>query len=147
MEEGQVRASKLCSWRDPERESIKCRNLAKVSPSGEDFRCEQHWRKSWEDASDKRRRVPALTQTEKDYIRSRDYHVCRLCGEPAHEVDHIKEIIDGGDNRPSNLQLLCDPHHREKTAHEKIRMTPLKKNVSAQALRNRQRRRMGLYQQ
>lgn len=142
-----MRAPKLCSWRDPERESIKCRRTAKVSPVGEDFRCEEHWRKSWERGGDKKRAVPALPHAVKEMVRERDYHICRICGEPANEVDHIDEVVDGGTNIPSNLQLLCDRHHREKTSARKMQKTPLSNNVSAQARRNRQRRRMGLYQQ
>lgn len=142
-----MRATKLCSWRDPEWESIKCRNLAVESPTKENFRCEEHWRKSWEDGGEKKRAVPALTQAEKDHIRERDWHVCRECGEPAHEVDHIVEVVDGGTNVPSNLQLLCGPHHRAKSAARKMENRPLQQKVSAKARRNRQRRRQGFYQQ
>lgn len=34
------------------------------------------------------------------------------------EVDHIKELIDGGDNSLNNLQTLCCKCHREKTTSE-----------------------------
>lgn len=34
------------------------------------------------------------------------------------ELDHIVPLIDGGSHDPSNLQTLCVPCHREKTAGE-----------------------------
>ncbi len=34
------------------------------------------------------------------------------------ELDHIVPLIDGGSHDPSNLQTLCAPCHREKTALE-----------------------------
>lgn len=46
---------------------------------------------------------------------------CAKCGRPpilgleAREYDHAIPIILGGENRESNLQLLCVPCHKEKT--------------------------------
>ena len=34
------------------------------------------------------------------------------------EVDHIKPLKDGGRDTPSNLQLLTEKQHEEKTARE-----------------------------
>jgi len=34
------------------------------------------------------------------------------------EADHIIRLKDGGENRESNLQVLCVPCHREKTGQE-----------------------------
>lgn len=111
-----------------------------------DHRCDDHQREVWSGQSDRKRTLPPLSQAEKDYIRERDYHVCRVCGEPAHEVDHIVEAADGGDNRSSNLQLLCDKHHHAKTRRSQADRAPRRK-VSARADAKRRRRRMGLYQQ
>ncbi len=135
------RAPKTCSWRDPNNESIGCAKTAVVSPNGEDFRCEEHWRKSWDGVSDKRRRIPALTQTEKEYIRHRDFGVCAECGEPAVDVDHIVEVADGGTNLPENLQLLCLTHHKAKTAASAQAWDEgERRNTSSRARLNRRRR-------
>lgn len=45
---------------------------------------------------------------------------CAECGNPISgslrpAYDHVVAIINGGPNRESNLQLLCVPHHKEKT--------------------------------
>lgn len=143
-----ARAPKLCAWRDPEDQSKKCRNLAITSKNGDDFRCADHQRGSWTGSSDRKRSVPALTQDEKDYIRERDFHVCRKCGGPAIEVDHITEVADGGTNEQANLQLLCGYHHREKTIASKMRRHNAKRGkISARAAAKARHRRMGLYQQ
>lgn len=139
-----MRARKLCTWRDENNPSIGCTRLAEVSPNGENFRCSQHFRQAWSGGGERKRRVPALTQAEKDFVRERDWHVCRICGEPAKEVDHIQEVADGGDNRPSNLQLLCDGHHKAKTVRSRMDNTVLSGKVSARAKANRRRRRMGI---
>ena len=36
----------------------------------------------------------------------------------AHQFDHIKPLIDGGEHRESNLQLLSVEAHKEKTSEE-----------------------------
>ena len=144
-----TRASKLCSWRDPERESIKCRNLAELSPAGEDFRCREHWRKAWRGAGERNRQTPALSETAKNAIRQRDNFTCAACGAPhSREVDHIQEVADGGSNLPSNLQILCGDCHAIKT-HESRRARGQNRTekISARGEAKRRRRRMGLYQQ
>lgn len=127
---------------------IGCSKASEVAPNKDDFRCKEHWRKSWVGVSDKKRRVPALTEEQKDYVRERDFHVCRLCGDDANEVDHIHEVADGGDNRPSNLQLLCDSCHRQKTRTSQESWNDGDRgDTSARAQAKRRRRRQGLYQQ
>ena len=42
--------------------------------------------------------------------------LCRECGKPATEVDHIVAIAKGGEDVESNLQPLCKPCHSRKTA-------------------------------
>lgn len=142
------RASKTCSWRDPVRPSIGCAKVAVDGKNGDTFRCEAHQRESWAGRSDKKRAVPPLTEEEKQFIRDRDWHVCAECGEPAHEVDHVVEVADGGTNAPSNLQLLCDPHHRQKTrlSQEKWKSDD-RRDTSPRARAKRRRRLRGLYQQ
>jgi hypothetical protein len=144
-----VRAPKTCSWRDPENPRKGCGKTAVVGRSGEDFRCESHQRKAWAGASDRRRRVPPLTPEEKAFIRERDWHACRTCGEPANEVDHIVEVADGGTNVPSNLQLLCAEHHAEKTrtSQEAWKSDDARRGTSARAKAKRRRRAQGFYVQ
>lgn len=45
---------------------------------------------------------------------------CANCGQKviAGEYDHIKRLKDGGENRETNLQLLCRPCHAAKSAQE-----------------------------
>lgn len=54
------------------------------------------------------RKVPKAT---KDAVRERDGWLCRSCGDPGVEIDHV----DGDSNDPANLQLLCVPCHDRKT--------------------------------
>jgi len=46
--------------------------------------------------------------------------VCQSCfARPSQEVDHVTPIADGGDfDNPENLQALCVPCHRRKSARE-----------------------------
>jgi 5-methylcytosine-specific restriction protein A len=52
---------------------------------------------------------------------------CHQCGigtylPAAHlEVDHITPLADGGTDTPPNIQTLCKPHQRTKTATEAAR--------------------------
>lgn len=43
---------------------------------------------------------------------------CKKCDQPARpaEYDHAIPLIIGGENRETNLQLLCVPCHKAKTA-------------------------------
>ncbi|WP_166879143.1 HNH endonuclease [Salinibacterium sp. ZJ450] len=53
----------------------------------------------------------------RDEIKNRDHGLCRECGKPGNEIDHV----DGSSADPSNLQLLCHDCHIEKTTQ---RMRP-----------------------
>lgn len=60
----------------------------------------------------------------------RDRGLCVLCladgrAVPANEVDHIIAVAHGGTEALDNLQSLCTPCHRHKTARE--RMQPRRK--------------------
>ncbi|WP_234082998.1 HNH endonuclease [Enterobacter quasiroggenkampii] len=60
----------------------------------------------------------------------RDRGLCVLCladgrAVPANEVDHIIAVAHGGTDALDNLQSLCTPCHRYKTARE--RMHPRRK--------------------
>src|SRR5690554_1011520 len=58
----------------------------------------------------------------RERILARDCYTCQHCGrvtdEP--EVDHIKNIAQGGTDDDSNLQVLCAPCHKAKTAQESV---------------------------
>ena len=140
------RAPKTCSWRSGENPAIGCSRPAVEAPNGDDFRCKEHWRKATLTGNKGRQRP--LTEAEKNYIRERDFHVCRECGQPAREVDHIVEYADGGSNDPSNLQLLCDIHHNQKTRLSQEAWDPgVRRGTSARAQSKRKARAAGLYVQ
>lgn len=140
------RARKTCSWRSGENPAIGCSRPAVEAPNGDDFRCKEHWRKATLTGNKGRQRP--LTEAEKNYIRERDFHVCRQCGQPAREVDHIVEYADGGGNDPSNLQLLCDHHHNQKTRLSQEAWDPgIRRGTSARAQVKRKARAAGLYVQ
>ena len=46
---------------------------------------------------------------------------CRVCGQPATEVDHIIPRAEGGTEDRANLQALCHEHHHMKTMAEAAR--------------------------
>jgi 5-methylcytosine-specific restriction endonuclease McrA len=56
-------------------------------------------------------RARRLNVAQRTAIIERDGGRCRRCGEPANEIDHIA----GSSSDPSNLQLLCDRCHNDKT--------------------------------
>ena len=51
-------------------------------------------------------------------IMDRDGGRCVVCGGPGEAVDHRIPRAAGGEDTWSNLQTLCNPHHREKTLRE-----------------------------
>lgn len=57
-----------------------------------------------------------LARSARDAAFARDGGVCRLCGAPAMDIDHIGKPIDGDINHRDNLQALCKDCHRKKTA-------------------------------
>jgi hypothetical protein len=70
---------------------------------------------------------PAKERRLPDALRAfieRDNGVCRECGKPANQIDHIK----GSSPDPENLQLLCDRCHTKKT---KSAMVPASKDQVA----------------
>lgn len=57
---------------------------------------------------------------KRESILVRDNYTCRACGliTKSLEVDHIINIAEGGTDDDSNLQALCIPCHKAKTARE-----------------------------
>lgn len=103
--------AKYCTWNTQEPSFRKCSNLAEPGS----YRCKEH------PAKITYARVGELSRAQKEAVRKRDSHRCAICGEYANEVDHIVELstFDYSEvwkaNLPSNLQLLCEKHHKEKT--------------------------------
>nr|WP_281362426.1 HNH endonuclease [Pararobbsia alpina] len=54
-------------------------------------------------------------------MRLRDKYTCQHCKRATRigEVDHITALENGGSNDDSNLQLLCIPCHKLKTAKDR----------------------------
>jgi 5-methylcytosine-specific restriction endonuclease McrA len=72
--------------------------------------------------STRRDRLPKNWPAIRARILKRDGYACQhqhddgiRCGAPANQVDHI---INGDDHSDSNLQALCEPHHKAKSARE-----------------------------
>jgi len=53
--------------------------------------------------------IPQVTEAEQTGQR---------CPFPGRDVDHIINTANGGSDDPSNLQLLCEWHHKQKTQQE-----------------------------
>lgn len=66
--------------------------------------------------SDRRKRLPRSWPKIRAQVLARDV-TCVLCGvRPATHCDHIKPKTD--DNRPSQLQGVCEPCHLHKSSRE-----------------------------
>lgn len=78
-----------------------------------------------------------FSEKTKFMARSRANWTCEMpeCFETAFEVDHIKELWEGGTNTLDNCQILCRKHHAEKTA----------RNDKRRAKRDRQAGRKGQF--
>ena len=60
----------------------------------------------------------------RDFILRRDCGLCQVCAArgrvtAANQVDHIIPKVKGGSDEPDNLQSICDPCHRDKSARDK----------------------------
>lgn len=104
---------KVCTW---EQETPRYRRCRKAAVEGSS-RCPEHQKV-------RPPRVGELPREVKEAVRRSYGHVCAICGRDANEVDHITPLSEfpyaerHKANRQSNLWLLCDFHHREKTAKE-----------------------------
>ncbi len=70
----------------------------------------------------KRTLVGRRRQVTRDQV-AREQPWCPVCDEQGRmglgtQLDHIVPISAGGSDERSNLQMLCDAHHREKTLRE-----------------------------
>lgn len=57
---------------------------------------------------------------KRESILIRDNYTCSVCGLTTKdlEVDHIVNVAQGGNDEDSNLQAICIPCHKAKTARE-----------------------------
>ena len=57
---------------------------------------------------------------KRESILIRDNYTCRVCGLTIKdlEVDHIVNVAQGGTDDDGNLQAICVPCHKAKTARE-----------------------------
>ena len=62
-----------------------------------------------------------ITDSVRDYVFQRDRYHCQSCGisqkETKLQIDHIIPLALGGSNDLSNLQTLCGPCNRRKSAN------------------------------
>lgn len=76
----------------------------------------------WE-GSTRKERLPSDWQERRRQVMLRDRRRCQwrdvpggqICGLQGNQVDHI---VRGDNHELSNLQVLCEPHHRIKSARE-----------------------------
>lgn len=105
------------------------RDGCKVLVSPPHKRCEQH-RVGWNASP----RTASAAATERSYWRTvirpaalkRDGHMCQLqfhgiCTGRATEVDHVREVADGGLDTMENAVSVCGRCHRRKTARHAAR--------------------------
>lgn len=79
--------------------------------------CEQHQRPAFQ-YTRRAERLPKDWRARRQTVLARDNYLCRNCGAPANEVDHR---VAGDDHSLDNLQALCTPCHRRKTAWEGVK--------------------------
>ncbi|MDU1061631.1 MAG: HNH endonuclease signature motif containing protein [Leclercia adecarboxylata] len=92
--------------------------------------CENHKSESWARHRSAKKNVKnpygSKWRKQRDAAFKRDRGLCQPClkegvATPATEVDHIIPLAHGGAETMDNLQCICTPHHRHKTAREHAR--------------------------
>lgn len=77
------------------------------------------------------RTMPTDWQQTRTRILERDGGLCRIagprCARVATQVDHVVPAWRGGSEDDSNLQSVCGPCHRSKTASDAARAVPSRK--------------------
>ncbi|MCM7775005.1 HNH endonuclease [Enterobacter asburiae] len=92
--------------------------------------CSKHLNEGWQQHQRGQSRHQRGYGSKWDRLRpivlDRDKHLCQECLRngrytPAETVDHITAKANGGTDDLSNLESLCKPCHRAKTAVERIK--------------------------
>lgn len=88
------------------------------------------WRQNWRRKNPEKRRenenrrktgrLPKGTIERIGHAQRWRCAICRANIKTAYEIDHVRALAKGGDHRPSNLQLLCRPCNRRKSAKDPI---------------------------
>lgn len=82
--------------------------------------CPHHARKPWGNVSPRNATRPPDAMERRARVRERDEGVCYWCGLPnAHHVDHVVSVSDGGTWDESNLAVMHDACHADKTQRER----------------------------
>ncbi|MFL9899046.1 HNH endonuclease [Paraburkholderia fungorum] len=116
----------------PRKAPTPCRHFGCRTVVAEPGFCTEHAhdRSGW--VSDKRRGsrhargYGAAWTRQRELILKRDGGLCQPCLRArrvtrATQVDHIKSRAEGGTDDESNLQSICEPCHKAKTARESAR--------------------------
>lgn len=90
--------------------------------------CDKHKNQGWKNyqqskEGEKRIYQSGVWKKKRQLVINRAMGLCEACERegrvtPGVEVDHIIPVSRGGDESLTNLQLLCVPCHRKKTANE-----------------------------
>jgi len=109
-----------------------CRKVGcPTSHSNSEGYCDKHihlagWGKNQRDNGNRHMRGYGYRwEKKRKEILERDEFLCQQCKREgiftdATHVDHIKAKANGGSDESSNLQSLCAPCHRKKTAKERL---------------------------
>ena len=78
---------------------------------------------SWSNDSRHKRGYGAAWDKKRKAILERDKHLCQTCKRRTkimigNQVDHIKPKAKGGTDDAANLEAICDPCHKAKTARD-----------------------------
>ena len=100
----------------PTKPSARCTQPGCSNKATYRGRCEQH-QDTWTRASQHTRLIDQHRWSQvRAIVLRRDHNRCVKCGKPGNEVDHIREIADGGAlYDPNNAQTLCHQCHLRKS--------------------------------
>lgn len=89
-----------------EAKSVRVQNIARAVKEAADLRRLRIERRK--NVKKLRRQFSAIREKTFAKIAERDGEQCHQCGNKDHlTVDHVRALIDGGDNDLGNLQILC----------------------------------------
>jgi 5-methylcytosine-specific restriction endonuclease McrA len=98
-----------------------CSKSGCLNISVRENKCELHARPSWSRISKRNLARPPNMGLLKHSVRQRDQGVCYVCGSSGNKtVDHKTPVSRGGTNELSNLAVICDPCHENKTYKERF---------------------------